>query len=200
MFKNYLEETALGPLQRTEAEFMYSLIKMIKPSNMVEFGFFSGDSTLCLLEGSIGYDSNVTSYDIVFNPKMDYYKEKYSNFKYYVKSQTLFDVKDLIKDKIDFVFIDASHDLEINKETFIKIKDYLTHDAIIAVHDTGLWRREYMKDIHFGFNGKWVDDNSFAHQPDEIEFVKWIKNEHAFNLINLCSTNCLRHGISLLQL
>lgn len=198
MFSNYLEETALGPLQRAEAEFMFSLIKMIKPNNIVEFGFFSGDSTLCLLEGSLGYDSSVTSYDIVHNSRMDYYKEKYHNFRYYVKSQTAFTIEDLAKDKIDFVFIDASHDLEINKETFRKIKDHLTPSAIIAVHDTGLWCKKYMKDIHFGFSGKWYDDNSFAHQPDEIEFVKWVK-EQGFNLVSFGSTNCLRHGISLLQ-
>lgn len=38
-FSHYLEETALGPLQRTEAEFLYNLLRVTKPNNIVEFVF-----------------------------------------------------------------------------------------------------------------------------------------------------------------
>jgi hypothetical protein len=198
-FDNYLEETALGPLQRTEAEFMYSLIKMLKPNNIVEFGFFNGDSTLCLIEGSTGYDSKITSYDIDYHPKMDYYKSKYENFNYYIKNQLDFNIDDLTDKLIDFIFIDASHNLDINKQTFIKLKPHLSSNCIISVHDTGLWNKKFMLDIHLNFNGVWVDDNHFAHQIHEIEFVKWIKEEYGFNVINFGSENCLRHGVSILQ-
>lgn len=199
-FDNYLEETALGPLQRSEAEFLYSMIKVIKPNNIVEFGFLFGASTVCLLEGSLGYDSNVTSFDINLHENMDILKNKYNNFNYCIKDQRNFKITDLVNDKIDFIFLDATHKFECNKITFEKILPYLTDNCIIMVHDTGYWNKKFMLELHFAFTkGKWIDDIHYAHRPEELQFINWVKEEYNFNLIKFGSDNCLRHGFTLLQ-
>lgn len=130
---------------------------------------------------------------------MEILKSQHNNFNYYVKSQTEFNITDLQDNNIDFIFIDASHDFEINKETFEKIKNHITDNCLILVHDTGLWEHKFMLPIHLNFNGEWVNEEQFAHQPHEIVFVNWLKNKYNFNKIDLHSRNCIRHGFTILQ-
>ena len=74
----------------------------------------------------------------------------------------------------------------------------------MAVHDTGLWPREYFAPIHKEFErgmpGEWVTDKLYAHQPGERRFIDWILSEYPeFTAIHFHSTGTLRHGFSLLQ-
>lgn len=122
------------------------------------------------------YDNTVTSSNIT---------DKRFTFKN--KSQT-----DIEEENIDFIFFDASHDLDLNIETFNKLK--LSENAIIAIHDTGLWDKMLMDT-----GGQWIG-NGYAHRPDEIRFVQWIKENYPeYQVINFHTLKETRHGITLLQ-
>lgn len=121
------------------------------------------------------------------------------------KDQTKFEPADIESRKIDFVFFDASHDLDLNKTTFKKIQSSLAPGAMIAVHDTGVWNKDFFSEIHNNFasnshNGIWITDKQYAHQPEERTFVDWVVSENqGFCSIHLHSLATLRHGLSLIQ-
>ena len=122
-------------------------------------------------------------------------KDLGSNFTFHKLSQTDFNKTD-IKD-VDFVFIDASHDLELNKETFKQLIPLLTNKAIIAVHDTGTWCDGNVFEFELGEMKK---DGTYAHCPDEIDFVNWLRKEYPeWQQIHFHSSRKIRHGITLLQ-
>lgn len=202
---SYCDEDAIGPLQRDEAIALFGIVKTLRPETVVEFGFFHGHSAFNFLQ-SLPPDSRLFSYDIDdesarrardefgFDPR----------FTFLAKSQTDFDPQDIGGRRIDFVFFDAAHELDLNTTTFGKILPHLADDAVIAIHDTGLWHRDWLTPLHEQFiremPGEWVDESHYAHQPGEREFVDWITATHPeFAALHFHSSRTLRHGFSLLQ-
>lgn len=47
----------------------------------------------------------------------------------------------------DFVFLDASHDLDLNRETFRRLREMIGADTVLAIHDTGTVPRELLEKI-----------------------------------------------------
>lgn len=177
----------LGPLMPEDADFLRSIIEMTNPKTVVEFGHFWGHSAKAMLE-VMDEDARLYSYD---NTKDSAIKD--SRFKFFQKCQT--EIEGI--HNIDFVFLDASHDLELNKKTFLKIKDELSEKAIIAVHDTGTWCDGNVFESTMGIE---LPDGSFVHCPDEIEFINWLQDEYPdFQQIHFHSDTKIRHGITLLQ-
>lgn len=170
----------LGPIQDEDVLLLQAVIKMTCPVNLVELGYLNGYSTKKILE-VMRPDAKLTSYDntVQDSPIQD------ERFIFKNKSQIECDEK-----QIDFIFFDASHDFEINRSTFNRLD--LSENAIIAVHDTGLWN-EMILDT----GGYWVG-NGYAHRPGEIMFVKWLK-EKGYNAINFHTLKETRHGMTLLQ-
>lgn len=209
--KNYLDflpaanaENPLGNLQRDESIFLYGLLKVLRPKVVVEFGFLNGFSSSVILS-ALDKTSRLYSYD-----NSDYAKNsalsftrKHRNFFFQSKRQEDFDPKDVGGSKLDFVLVDASHDLQVNIITFEKIKDSLTDDSLIMVHDTGLWHRKFMKEEHFACLNttahKWLDADRVAHQINDLQFINWIIQYHQdFAMLNFGSSNILRHGFTLI--
>lgn len=202
---SYKENNAIGPLQRDEAIALFGIIRSLRPKVVVEFGFFHGHSAFNFLQ-ALPADSQLFSYDI--DPES--IKRANSEFRFdrrltfIGKSQTAFDVSDIRHQKIDFIFFDAAHELDLNQETFHKVAAHLAPEGMIAVHDTGLWPREHFASIHHQFErempGEWVTEDLYAHQPGERQFIDWILSENPdFSAIHFHSTGTLRHGFSLLQ-
>lgn len=202
---SYREDDAIGPLQRDEAIALFGIVRTLMPATVVEFGFFHGHSAFNFLR-AMPPDSRLFSYDICadsakraaaefgFDPR----------FTFFGKSQTEFDPNDIGGRKIDFVFFDAAHELDLNTRTFGLILNHLAPEAMIAVHDTGIWHRRDLTASHRSFMkevpGAWLDDDHYAHQPGERAFIDWIVTKHPeFAAIHFHSTNTLRHGFSLLQ-
>lgn len=172
----------IGPIQNEDVLLIQAVIKMTCPSVLVELGYLNGFSTRKILE-VMREDAHLTSYDnIVINSNITDARFTFKN-----KSQT-----EVNEENIDFIFFDASHNLDLNKETLLKVEKTLNKNAIIAIHDTGIWNEMVMDT-----GGYWVKDG-YVHRPDEREFVKWLK-EKGFNIINLGTTRELRHGITLAQ-
>lgn len=177
----------LGPLLVEDAEFLQAIIKMTNPKKVVEFGYFLGHSARAMLE-VLAEDAELHSFDNTKNPVMDD-----PRFHFYHKSQEEIDGID----DIDFVFLDASHYLDLNQQTFEKIKDCMTEKGIIVVHDTGTWIGGNVFNVergHENAKGEWV------HCPEEIKFVNWIKEKYPeWQQIHFHSSRQIRHGITLLQ-
>lgn len=175
---------SLGPLMPEDALLLQAVIKMTTPKVLVELGHFWGESARKIIE--VMGDAHLYSYDNTKDSSIDD-----PRFTFYKKSQEEVDVPN-----IDFIFIDASHDIELNKQTFIKLLPLLTDEAIIAVHDTGTWCKGNVFEIEYGHDSP----NGYVHCPDELKFVDWIKENYPdFQQIHFHSSREVRHGMTLLQ-
>ena len=193
-------ELVLGPIQRSEAIAIYGLLKTIRPLRVVEIGFGEGDSTEALLAGIRDIPgASVTSYDIkVSYPHVNALSDKYGNFNFILADQGTL----VINEPIDFLFLDASHDLNLNKSFWENNEHLLGLSAFVVIHDTGIWADGLFDDTFmegFGKRGQLRGVTGRVHQPDEVDFVAWLTKERGWTRIDIGSKNCFRHGFTILQ-
>jgi predicted O-methyltransferase YrrM len=204
-----LPETTIGPVHRDEALALFGITRVLCPRTIVEFGFSRGRSTLNFLLAS-GPECRVFSFDI--DPRAEEIARRcfggFKNFRFIRKSQSDFSPDDIENRQIDFCFIDASHDLTHNLETFDRIRPHLAKAAIIGVHDTNVWRREFLTERHYAFMntkfgrrlGRWIDKEQYQPSLDDRLFANYLLQKHPdFARVHLHSSNTLRNGITLLQ-
>lgn len=206
---SYEEENAAGPIQREEALALFGLVRTLRPNTIVEFGFLKGHSAFNFL-CALGETGRIYSYDIL-NECLRRARDELAfadKLTFIHKPQNEFHHSDIDFRPIDFVFFDGAHDLRINIETFQRIRPHLTEQAIIAIHDTGLWlrthirkpHREYMEQRPDPNKGCWITNDLYACQIDERKFVNWLLSEYDdYGAVHLHSTSTLRHGFSLIQ-
>jgi predicted O-methyltransferase YrrM len=145
----YVEEDAIGPVQREEALLLYALVRVLRPAVVVELGFLAGRSALNFLlalpPSSVLYSFDVTPEDERL-AATDF--SRYRNFKFRRKSQDEIRAADFECLPIDLVLLDASHEVDVNIRTFEALEGLLSDDAIICVHDTGAWSRACFDPTH----------------------------------------------------
>lgn len=188
-----------GSVQKDEGIFLYSLVKVIRPKTIVEFGFGHGYSAKCFLAALNGKE-NLYSFDP--NPKSGkkLIKIKSSNFHFVHKNGENFLPTDIDNRKIDLLFIDAGHNFFSNINILKAVILSLSKNAIIAIHDTGLFNEDYKKIPWRTKAGFFVSKKGYAHQPHERAFVNWIKTKYPnFQVIHLHTMNVGRMGLTLLQ-
>lgn len=197
-------DSSCGPIQQDEALFLYALVKMVRPRIVVEFGFYMGHSARNFLQ-ALPSDSRLYSYDNSKEAEQLARLIKDCRFKFILKNQADFTPLDIGNNLIDFVFIDASHNLVSNIKTFEKIKNSLSKNCIIAIHDTGTWNVEFQQrdskgNILLSPMGYFLNEKEYIPLPDERRFVNYLRKYHPqFHQINLHSLATLRHGITILQ-
>ncbi len=183
-------EITLGPIMPEDGLLLQAIIGSTNPKTLIEFGHFWGASARVMLD-AMDDDAVLYSYD---NTK-DSNIQNDPRFVFYRESQT--DINTDGMNPIDFIFLDASHEIELNKQTFLKVLPHLASKAIIAVHDTGTWIGGNVFNAERGFL---KENGEYVHCPDELEFVDWIKENYPeFQQIHFHSTRRVRHGITLLQ-
>ena len=107
-------------------------------------------------------------------------------FKFLLKRQEDFHPSDIDYLPIDILFIDASHDVICDIALFEKINNSLSENALIIIHDTGTWNKklipkdyvpwvEHMNKIRESYGDAHINEEEFAHQPDERRFVNYLK-------------------------
>jgi predicted O-methyltransferase YrrM len=197
---------ALGPIQRDEAFALFGLLRSLRPRTVVEFGFYDGRSafnTLRALEADArlyAYDTSDLSAGIARHAFADD-----PRLVFLQKSQADFDPADVGGRPVDFAFVDASHDFELNRETFRRLIPALAPGAIVAVHDTGTVHRSHAPEAHFAEaadegSPQWLSEDVFEHHPGERATVDWLRDEHPeFAQINLHTHRVPRWGLTLLQ-
>jgi predicted O-methyltransferase YrrM len=203
----YEEEDAAGPVQRDEALLLYSVIRVTRPKTLVELGFLRGHSAFNFLR-AMDPDAQLYSFDVepLAEQAAQVIFERDHRLHFRLKSQSEVSADDVDGRPVDFVFFDASHDLAINQKTFAQLESLLSARAIVAVHDTGVWTRDSLRDAPKSSAyarenpGYWLADGNFAHRPEERAFVNWIAETRPhFGQIHLHSESTLRHGVTLLQ-
>ncbi|GEM_PF-1039013 len=203
----YNEYYLRGAAQKEETLFLFSIIKMVRPSIIVEFGFSRGHGSLNFLY-AMDHDSKLYSYDI-----SDIAKEiatstfnDFTNFKYIHKSMLDFLPEDIDNNKIDFLYMDAVVDNDsLNFDTFEKILPNLSENAILAVHDSGTWQKKHFHEFHKEYTVKhggkgWISDEEYQPRPNQRKFVNRVMEKYQdFEIIHLHSERTIRCGITLLQ-
>lgn len=200
----YREGAAFGPVQREEALLIAALVRVLRPKTIVEFGFASGHSALNFLE-AMPADSKLFSFDIssrAHDIAAVFVGDK--RFTYRHKSQTDFVPDDVHGRTIDLCFIDASHDLRLNQETWRRVLPSLAPNALVLVHDTGTWSRHRLTPVFAEYAAQkpenWLSIDVFQPHPDERKFVNWICSQGGgWMPIHLHTEATLRHGLTLLQ-
>ncbi|MFL5886427.1 MAG: O-methyltransferase [Thermoleophilaceae bacterium] len=195
-------ETPHGPVQRDEALLLYSLVRVIRPRTIVEIGFQYGRSSLNFLK-ALDDDGRLYSFDV--DPECERRaREKFGDdprFAFRLCSQDAITSDYIDGRQADLVFLDASHDLELNQRTFERLLPLISDRGIVAVHDTGTVPRELVPSGHWWLESEqgWVGDEREV-LPDERTFVNWIVEQNAgFAEIHLHSQRTLRLGLTLIQ-
>lgn len=201
----FKEEDAYGPLQKDEALFIFSLVRVLRPKVILEFGFLWGNSTYNFLQ-AVDLDAKVFSFDIgeISKRIASKYFNKYPNFRFINKSQTDFEPADIDSLKADIVFIDAAHELSLNIETFKRIQPILAERGVVLIHDTGTWPKKHFQAIHHQVahtkSNNWLNESEFEHQREEREFVNYLAHAYPdYVQVHFHSLNTIRHGITMLQ-
>ena len=197
---------ALGPVQRDEAFALFGLLRALRPRTVVEFGFYDGRSAFNTLR-ALDDEARLYAYDTA-DLSADIAAELFSDEPRLVflrKSQADFDPADVDRRPVDFAFVDASHELELNRQTFRRLLPSLAPGAVVAVHDTGTVHRSHTPERYFpeaAVDGspQWMPDGTFEHHPGERGTVNWLREEHPeFAQIHLHTHGVPRWGLTLLQ-
>ena len=197
-------EDAIGPIQQSEALFLFGLIRLIQPRLLVEFGFLQGQSAFNFLQ-AMPHDSKLYSFEIdqdcIRAASESFARD--SRFHLVGKSQAEFQPQDISHELIDFLFFDGSHDYETNRSAFRRIIPSLAPSGIVAIHDTGAWNLELKTNIPASWatlDGGWLGKSEFVHQAGERRFVNHILTEYPdFSVLHFHSQRILRNGLTLLQ-
>ena len=197
-------EDAIGPIQQSEALFLFGLIRLIQPRLLVEFGFLQGQSAFNFLQ-AMPHDSKLYSFEIdqdcIRAASESFARD--SRFHLVGKSQAEFQPQDISYELIDFLFFDGSHDYETNRSAFRRIIPSLAPSGIVAIHDTGAWNLELKTNIPASWatlDGGWLGKSEFVHQAGERRFVNHILTEYPdFSVLHFHSQRILRNGLTLLQ-
>ena len=197
-----LDERVVGPVQRDEALFLHALIRVVRPTTVVEIGFGRGHSALNFLS-ALDPEAHLYSFDI--KPRCETWARTWfggdPRFTFKRRSQAELTPDDIDGRLAEFVFLDASHDFVLNQETFERLLPMMSQNAILAVHDTGSVPRQLFPDWHWLVQSQegWVDGH-YEGQPGDREFVNWVLESHPdFSQVHLHSVRTVRCGMTLLQ-
>jgi predicted O-methyltransferase YrrM len=201
----HAEEHAIGPVQRDEALLLFAVTRVLRPQVVVEVGFLGGQSAFNFLR-ALDPGATLYSFDISQSAE-DIAAAMFShfdNFHFRRVSQDAIGPEHIGGQRIDLVFLDASHDVKLNQRTFDRLAPMLQDDGVLIVHDTGAWPREHLTDRHravaMGRPELWTAGDLFEHRREEREFVNWILEERpGFAQLHLHSRHTLRHGLTILQ-
>ena len=203
----YLEEEAIGPVQRDEALLLHALTRVLRPQVVVEVGFLGGMSSLNFL---LAMDPSAKLYAFDISKESERLARTHfrgrSSFSFQRKSQDEITAADVDFKPVDLLFLDASHELALNVRTFERLHELLADDGIFIIHDTGTWHRDCLPAYHREIIGadayadNWISHDEYQHQPEEREFVNWIHEAHPeYVQMQLHTTRTMRHGMTLLQ-
>jgi SAM-dependent methyltransferase len=144
--KHYIPRRTVSP---EEGIFLYGLTKVLRPSVIVEFGTYTGYTAVNFLN-AMDSDAVLYTYDVERQSQIDLIQD--SRFHFLRKNQVDFLPADIGGRKIDLVFLDASHQFDLNTKTFHAIRSSLKDKAVLVTHDT----------------------SNIAGQQGEIRFAEWM--------------------------
>jgi hypothetical protein len=184
-------ESALGPIQKEEALFLYGFCRAVRPQSVLEFGAAEGHSARVWLEAGV---PSVWTMDVLIRPAVHQLAaESAGRLRTIEGDMRGFDPA--LTGPVDLVFFDAAHDAQANVETFLRLGSV---PPWVLIHDTGTWASEHMEPIHHAFSGITLPEGKI-HQPAEPIFAAYLERWHGLRRIDFHSMHTLRHGLTLLQ-
>lgn len=203
-------ELDIGPIQRDEALLLYSMIRVLRPRVVVEFGFMEGHSAGNFLS-ALAPEAVLYSFDSDPACAARAASLRDPRLRFVGKRQEDFLPADIDGRPVDFLFLDAAHEARANWTLFERCLPCLAERAVVAVHDTGLWNKalippdwglglRHVKLMEGRDPSARLDGTRFAHQPEERRFVnRLLELRPDFHQLHLHSMNTVRHGLTLLQ-
>lgn len=188
------DQKVLGPIQDDEALFLYSIVKGMRMSRVLEIGGLSGYSARNFLQSMD--QVNGTLYTVDLNPV----PVQAPNHKVLVKNALNLTSQDVDNKPVDLVFFDC-HDM-VQMQIYYRFvsEGIITDQTVLALHDTNLHYAPY------NVWGPYVPaEDGFAHQPVERVMVNMFK-EMGYDVFCLHTTRDkhsqsfpFRHGVTICQ-
>lgn len=183
-----------GPIQDDEALFLYSIIKGMRLTRILEIGGLSGYSAKNFLQAMDNVDGILYTVDINHVPTLA------SNHKVIIKNAIHLTKEDVDDKPIDLIFFDCHDMIQMDIYRYFLENNIINDKTIIALHDTNL---------HYPPHhviGRYLEkEGGYVHQPVERQMVNMFK-ELGYNVFNLHTTKDkhsdafpYRHGVSICQ-
>jgi len=162
-----------GSVHSDEASLLYAITKLTSPMVIVEFGTGLGLTAANFLN-AMDKDCFIYTIDTQRPQQLDLIND--NRLKFLQINQVDFNENHIGKRKIDLVYIDASHDFELNKKTYSSIISSMSDGSYLILHDTAKW----------------------AGQNGEVLFAKWLEERHS--RIDFHCDRKMRWGITVFQI
>lgn len=159
-------QKVLGPIQDDEALFLYSIIKSMRLSRILEIGGLSGYSATNFLASMDNIDNGILyTVDINDVPK------KGNNHIIITKNALHLTQYDVDNKPLDLVFFDCHDMIQMDIYNSYILQNIITDETIIALHDTNLHYSPY------NVFGEYIkEEDGYAHQPIERQMVNIFKD------------------------
>ena len=204
-FLESYNETTLGPIQKSEALFLYGLCEMVKPQIVLEIGCLIGQSLRVWIESGVPF---VYAVDCVISNEVKGIRRAKGSNRVELIEQDMKEPVEFTRGIPDLVFVDASHKLEDNIQVVKNIVNVLPDGALFILHDTGHWAKHHVdgdvtgskKEFLLTFGGKWDEQlQAWVHHPGEKETIEWISKNTTWERIDLWTTVVARYGLTIFQ-
>ena len=194
-------EVTLGPIQKSEALFLYGLCQMVKPQVVLEVGCLIGQSLRVWINAGVPF---IYAVDAVISDDVKELQRGQGTNGMLCFEQDMKEPIDFVRGIPDLVFVDASHKLEDNIQVVKNLLPVLKPGALFILHDTGHWKQDHIdKDKQWfldSYGGKWDEElQAWAHCPDEKETIKWISENTNWQRVDLWTTVAPRCGLTIFQ-
>lgn len=188
-------EAVLGPIQDTEALFLYALIRGMRMKRVLEIGGLGGYSArnfAAALESCNG---------IIYTVDINPVPVQCERHRVIQKNAEILTAGDLDNAPLDLIFFDCHvYEAQMNCFTQLVREGIITDKTIIALHDTNLHPIKTIPSAYLLPEGGWV------HQPVERCLVNDFVSKHGYHAFSLHTSldshdasMPFRHGVSLLQ-
>lgn len=194
-------ETTLGPIQKSEALFLYGLCQMVKPQVVLEIGCLIGQSLRVWINAGVPF---IYAVDAKISDDVKELQRGQGKNGMLCFEQDMKQPIDFVRGIPDLVFIDASHKLDDNIAVVKNLLPVLRRGALVIFHDTGHWKQEDITPDRRWFlesyGGLWdSNEQAWAHCPEEKETIAWISQNTNWQRIDLWTTIMPRCGLTVFQ-
>ncbi len=187
-------EMVCGPIQDTEALFLYSIVRGMRLKTILEIGGQTGYSARNFLAAFAEPEkSKMFTVDIYHVPQIAH------NHKIIKKDARELTCEDIEQQHLDMIFFDY-HSYEVQMQVYhhLQGKGMISDKTVIAIHDTNTHPYQSV-------GWAYETEDGWVHQPVERQMVNdFVRmGYHAFNLHTQHSshdaTMPYRHGVTILQ-
>lgn len=191
-------EAVCGPIQDTEALFLYSVVRGMRMKRILEIGGLSGYSATNFLK-AFAKPAESVMYTVDINPV----PAVAPNHVVIVKDARHIDASDLHNAPLDLVFFDC-HDYDVQMALYRRLvsQGIVTDATVLALHDTNTHPARFFS-FGYALDGNL---NEWVHQDAERRMVNTFVQQFGYQSFSLHTPLSshdhdmpYRHGVTLLQ-